>query len=105
MKGLEDCGLSKVLEDYGIVLRRIRFVGVASLSDLLTKETVLAGIEYMRLVWLENVMEELETEVDCIRWNEVMEDVRECMHCLEFDLEDMNRLKCCYNGCLQESRT
>jgi hypothetical protein len=90
--GLEDCGMSKVLEDYGVVLRVIRFVGVASLSDLLTKETVFAGIEFLGLVWLEETLKELEVCSDCIRWNEIIDDIKEDIHCVELDLENLYRL-------------
>jgi hypothetical protein len=45
--GKEDSKMEAALNEYNAVVEAIQFVGAASLSDMLTKETVYAGVEYL----------------------------------------------------------
>jgi hypothetical protein len=62
--GLENTGMEKVLLKYDAVIRAIKFVGVTSLSDALTKEAVYAGIIFLRTVWLEETLGDMEVGID-----------------------------------------
>jgi hypothetical protein len=92
MQGWKDKGIEKVLKEYKAVMCPINFIGVTSKNDKLTREAVYAGIEFLGITWMEEIMKEMKISYDSIRWKEVIEEVREDMYWLELDPENLGRL-------------
>jgi hypothetical protein len=96
--------MGKVLEKHGIVLRAIKFICTVSISDLLTGEEVYAAIEYMEIVWFEEILDKIEVDYDSIRWNKIVEEVKEEIHCLELISENLIGLNDAINEMCKKAR-
>jgi hypothetical protein len=52
--------MEKIWKEYGTAMRAIQFVRVVSMSDLLTRDTVYAGIECMMISWLHKLLNKMD---------------------------------------------
>jgi hypothetical protein len=67
-------GAERIWKEYGTVMKAIQFAGVASMSDLLTRDAVFVGVEYMWITWLYKLLGKIE-RLKAIGWLQELREI------------------------------
>jgi hypothetical protein len=90
-QNLEAKNDERMLLEYGPVFRAIPFSVVVSMNDLLTKDTVYAGFEFLGVESLRILLEKMEGN-DILSWTKELDEVEEEIYSLSLDPENMVKL-------------